>query len=112
VTDQRFVVRLYRPLNLDAVHLYIAEYRGRELFVAKPVALDFERREEGTTVEATLSFPSWIAKPFLEAFAEMLHQEKIRPQSQSFIEGELMATKGHLSDMRHLVLRGQKREKT
>lgn len=100
-----YLVSIHRPHFLDGLYLYIAERHNRELYVAKPMELVFERLERGTPKQATLTLPTFMAEPLLRAFADMLHHEQIKPTQQSFIEGELVATKKHLEDMRMFVLK-------
>lgn len=55
------------------------------------------------TSKPTLIIPGVISNEVLKALAEAIHNQGIRPDANSIAEGELKATKLHLSDMRQLV---------
>ena len=101
-----FVVKMQRSLVTDSLDIVMYEVTGRELYVVKPMPLVLERIEPNAPIaEPTLRLSRWMADPFLTAWADMLHKENVKPTIQSFIEGELTATKKHLADMRQLLLR-------
>lgn len=44
-----------------------------------------------------------LPKPLLQSFFDALQKQGMKPTSQSFVEGKLVATEEHLKDMRALV---------
>lgn len=50
-------------------------------------------------ISPSFTLPRDLLEPLLEAILKRW----IKPAEQSFIQGELQATKGHLSDMRKLL---------
>ena len=66
--------------------------------------LTFEEHDPCAVIsQPTLSLRGDIAEAFLNAFADMLHTQHIKPTTQSFLEGQLISTRVHLEDMRALV---------
>lgn len=99
-----FFVKMQRNVYNSCVDIVIGQ-RGRSTTsIVKPIQMVFEEiKDNYQIVEPSLRLTHWVAEPFLKAFADMLHQENIKPTTQSFIEGELIATKKHLEDMRKLM---------
>lgn len=52
-----------------------------------------------------MRIPHWLYDEFIKAFVESMELKGIKPNSQSLIEGELNATKNHLSDMKEVAFK-------
>ena len=105
--EREFFVNIHRQWDLDGLTVLIGHYRpDGEMAIWKPITPEVQIIKAGEYIpEPTLRLSKFVADPFLRAFADMLHKERIRPTEQSYIEGELMATKKHLTDMQKLVFK-------
>jgi len=101
-----FKVFIEKPYYTDIVQIWFVRYEGDKVLVAKPVKLEFEEQKEGDRREnPTLEIGRWHSQAFLEAL-----KSAVEGKSVMTCEGELIATKKHLEDMRTLVFEELKHE--
>ena len=74
-----------------------------KLAFAKPVELEFEVKEEGAPKEPVITIPAESAESTLQEMIQDLASRGIQTDQAALVEGELKATKSHLSDMRQLL---------
>ena len=93
-----------RPWD-DGVDLYFIEERADgKRSIVKPVQFEMETLKESQMIETpTLRLNGMWGRQLLQAFSEALQKEGIKPESDSKLEGKLLATEYHLEDMRELL---------
>jgi hypothetical protein len=81
--------------------LICQERDGIITHVAKPVNILLEEHKQFTSIEPTIRIGRGMdAKSLLKSIEEELPRIGHTPRPQSYLEGELRATKEHLKDLR------------
>jgi hypothetical protein len=83
--------------------LFYLETNGYPSHVAKPVELEFVPMEEGKISQPTVSINSLEGQQLLKSLIEELENQGIRADKEAKNEGELIASKYHLEDLRKLL---------
>lgn len=106
----RLEVRITPQLYADALALHVIERRDGKVYIAQPLGpLIFSQIPEIAPMpEPTLLLGGLHGKAFLKALVDGAQAFGIKPESHSFLEGELAAAKRHLEDMRALVFKGRR----
>lgn len=73
--------------------------------ICEPMEMKFTRYEPGIAnpEKASLTIGSYVSYNFLKGLANALDKKGIKPESDSFTQGKLIATEKHLEDMRKIV---------
>lgn len=96
-------VKIYtRPEFFEQDIIIYQEINGKK-YVAKPVEFIFEEYTPATSIEPTIKLSHEFAASFMQAMADELRNNGIRTKQDEINEGELVATKHHLSDLRKLL---------
>jgi len=80
--------------------IYIINRDNDGVYVAEPIDLVMKLVTEGESAEPTLRLDSFAARALLQALTNAIDKEGIKPPSESYLKGELDATKYHLEDVR------------
>lgn len=96
-------VKIYTRPDFGEQEIIIYEERGGKIYVAKPVEFIFEEYIPAKYAEPTIKLSHEFAAPFMQAMADELRKNGIRTKQDEINEGELVATKHHLSDLRKLL---------
>ena len=70
---------------------------------ARGVRFEFEPINPGDLIATTFSMPPEDADELLNDLATLLSIQKIKPNDQNLIEGELIATRKHLHDLQVML---------
>lgn len=77
-------------------------------WIAKPMVLEWVKHEHGISEDPSLSIHQNVEGEFLKALTDAISEKGIKPESDSKLEGKLIATEKHLEDMRTLVFKKTK----
>ncbi len=96
----------YDEYEMHLKILICQEEDGIITHVAQPVNLVMEEREQFSPIEPTMRIGRGVdAKSLLKSIEEELPRIGHTPRPQSYLEGELRATKLHLEDIRTLAFK-------
>ena len=96
----------YDEYEMHLKILICQEEDGIITHVAQPVELVMEDREQFTPIEPTMRIGRGVdAKSLLKSIEEELPRIGHTPRPQSYLEGELRATKLHLEDVRTIAFK-------
>jgi len=87
------------------LEIYIGYESGGKLYLAKSVELQFEEYDPqaGIQCDPTLQIDEILGHEFLKAVSDFMHTKGIHTESESKLEGKLVATEHHLADMRDIM---------
>jgi hypothetical protein len=98
----QFEIQMEELPTQFGLSIWIILREGDRIYVAKPIALEFQEWSRGQRLDRpTLFIEDHYRMPFMEALKRAVEKVDIRA-----VEGELKATKYHLEDMRKLVFEG------
>ena len=94
---------VYRIPGHDAYGITFWYWQGDKVYVAKPVTLEFELRDEGTSVDPFLTITGPMAFELRKSIEEMVNRQDFFRTRDAKVQGTLDATKYHLEDLRNLL---------
>ena len=97
-------VTVHRTPYAGQIGIWVVVQQGDKLAAAKPVEMEFVPFEQGElNIKPMLTLPHNLADEFMNQLAQELANNKIKTVDQNLLEGRLLATEGHLADMRKIV---------
>lgn len=100
-----FRIGIQKDFAWDGLTFYICQERGADLYVCKPMEMQFEKRSPGERVEPSLSMGLDLGQEFCRAIQEELAKKGVKSDNELTMQGELKAVQKHLQDMRKLVFK-------
>ena len=85
------------------VGIYFVKKSGDEIAVADPVKLVFSPANALQHQEPSISLPYPLSEEIIKAFVQAASDSGVKTINENHLEGEMVATKAHLEDMRKLV---------
>ena len=97
-------VKIYTTPEFDTINILLYEEGpdGKK-HIIKPINLIAHEYKEGDPIEPTIRLSSNYSKQFMQEMADELRKQGVRTKQDELNEGELGATKYHLSDLRKLL---------
>jgi len=96
-------VKIWQDWSRAGSCITIYEERNGKLYVAKPIKLELCELPEGHIHEPTIFLTRFHDNEFFQSILNEINELGIKPNSESFLRGELEATKFHLRDLRNLL---------
>jgi hypothetical protein len=96
-------VKIYQEPAFNALSFTFYEERDGKKWIAKPMDIIMEEYKIGDDVQPTLRINSEFVPEFLKSLVNEINSEGIRADQDSVNEGQLIATKYHLEDLRELL---------